>query len=110
MKGFDLRKSPPLGAILAAERAPVRRDTGEGAAAFLAANLSRPTGSFGQPPKGESGTFYFAQIRNFLLCLDTRSFLQQLTKKALPLIDESPHDLQGSRFLELDLVDLPAVE
>ena len=28
MKGFDLRKSPPLGAILAAERAPVRRDTG----------------------------------------------------------------------------------
>src|SRR5207244_4177622 len=71
MKGFDLRKSPPLGAILAAERAPVRRDTGEGAAAFLAANLSRPTGSFGQPPKGESGTFYFAQIRNFLLCLDT---------------------------------------
>jgi len=28
MKGFDLRKSPPLGAILAAERAQVRRDTG----------------------------------------------------------------------------------
>lgn len=28
MKGFDLRKSPPLGAILAAERATVRRDTG----------------------------------------------------------------------------------
>lgn len=28
MKGFNLRKSPPLGAILAAERAPVRRDTG----------------------------------------------------------------------------------
>src|SRR5207253_902796 len=28
MKGFDLRKSRSLGAILAAERAPVRRDTG----------------------------------------------------------------------------------
>src|SRR6266699_566164 len=28
MKGFDLRKSPRLGTILAAERAPVRRDTG----------------------------------------------------------------------------------
>jgi len=37
----------------------------------LAANLSRPTGSFGQPPKGRSGTFYFAQNRNFLFCLDS---------------------------------------
>src|SRR5438876_10070861 len=30
-----------------------------------APNLSRPTRSLGQPPKGEAVTFYFAQNRNF---------------------------------------------
>jgi hypothetical protein len=50
-------------------------------ATVFGANLSRPTGSFGQRqkpgeekerPKGKSktGTSYFAKNRNFLLCLD----------------------------------------
>src|SRR5207253_8963368 len=52
----------------------------------LAANVSRPTCSFGQPTKGESGNFYFAQIRNFLLCLDNRKWRVGPLVAQLPLL------------------------
>src|SRR5205807_9433923 len=68
MKGFDLRKSPPLGAILAAERAPVRRDTGRGRRRFwrLTSVALRAPSVSRQKEKAELstllrlGTFYFA--------------------------------------------------
>ena len=46
MQGFQLRKSPPLGAILAAERGAARTGAGK-ARRPLAANLPRPPGSSG---------------------------------------------------------------
>ena len=46
---------------------PTRHAGRGGGRPLFGANLSRPTGSFGQR---QIGHFYFAQNRTFLLCVD----------------------------------------